>query len=169
MSQATNIATLILVIWLSYTNTQNTGHIQNIQTKLSQQDKQQDAFQKNILEKLNAMAEFVSKQKQAEQQRKKAEEALAQKKQFVQLLKTYSDLLTVELLQQDGKLKEAAVLLKASKDSIWQAGDIYPSHKQKLQALMQPIDETLQIWQSGKAKSILNIYQVIQAVIKAVK
>lgn len=169
--QIFNVALLILVMWLSYITSQNNGQLialQNTQTTLQTQAEQQLVFQQGMATQLLEMKAFISKQQQAEQQLKKIEAEQAQQQHSIALYKTYSDLLAAELLQKEKKFSDAAALLKASKDSIWQAGDQYPTHKEKLQGLMQPIDESLQQWQNNKAKTIQPIYQIVGTVLKTV-
>lgn len=165
--QMSNITILILAIWLSYITTQNSGQLDKLQSKIANQEQQHTDFQINSAEKLNTMAEFINKQQQAEQQLKQAQVSLEQHKQQTVFAKTYRNLLTAELLQKEGKFPEAAALLKASKDNIWMTGDKHPSHKEKLQGLMQPIDEVLQAWEGGNSKSIQTIYQTVGSTLQA--
>ena len=169
LNQISNTTILILVIWLSYITTQNSIHLKQIQSKPNTQTQEQISFQKNTLEKLNTLDDFVSKQKQLSQQLNQAQSTLEQYKQQAKLAKTYSNLLTAEILQKDYRLAEASTLLNASKETIWIMGDLYPAHKKKLQGLMQPIDESLQQWQSGNPQSIQQIYQSVQSVLQTME
>ena len=81
LNQISNTTILILVIWLSYITTQNSIHLKQIQSKPNTQTHEQISFQKNTLEKLNTLDDFVSKQQQLSQQLNQAQSTLEQYKQ----------------------------------------------------------------------------------------
>lgn len=167
-----SIAILLIVMWLSYITTENGKHITSLKSALvalTTQSQENITYQDQTTEKLDVLTEFINQQNLFEQRYQEAQAELAQHKQNATLTKTYSTLLEAEILQNEGNFEEAATILKASKDSIWAAGDLYPSHKDKLQGLMQPIDESAQAWQSGNPVSIQSIYQTIQSVLQAIE
>lgn len=174
LQQISTTVIFILVIWSSYTSTQNNAKINQLHAQLITQKQQQSAFQKGAeehlgrLTQLDTMSVFISKQQHAEQQLQHIQTALVQQQQITQLTHVYADLLNAELQQQVGNLSDAATLLTVSKEGIWKAGDIYPSHKAALQGLMQPIDESLQQWKVGNPQSIRPIYQTVSATLQAI-
>lgn len=171
LHRAFSIAILLIVMWLSYLTIENGKHITHLQSALlalTTQSQHNITYQDQSTEKLDGLAEFINQQNLFEQRHQEAQAELARHKQKAVLTQTYGTLLRAEILQKEGSFEEAANMLKASKDSIWQAGDLYPSHKEALQGLMQPIDESAQAWQSGNPVSIQNIYQTIQSVLQAI-
>jgi hypothetical protein len=162
------LAILLIVIWLSYTNTQNYQTLIDLQQQLTTQATEQDERQAQIMAALEIAVKAVAEQKAAGEQVAQVEAAMNQQKQLMRLQQTYATLLMIELLhKQPEQLAAAAEQLTQTKDIIWQAGDQYAAHKAVLQGLMQPIDEAVQQWQSGNVEhSIQAVYEAIGNVLK---
>lgn len=162
------LAILLIVIWLSYTNTQNYQTLIDLQQQLTTQATEQDERQAQIMAALEIAVKAVAEQKAAGEQVAQVEAAMNQQKQLMRLQQTYATLLMIELLhKQPEQLAAAAEQLTQTKDIIWQAGDQYAAHKAVLQGLMQPIDEAVQQWQSGNVEhSIQAVYEAIGHVLK---
>lgn len=165
------LAILLIVIWLSYTNTQNYQKLIDLQQQLTTLTTAQAAHQAQIMTALDIAVKAVAEQKAAGEHVAQLEAARNQQKQLMRLQQTYATLLKIELLHEEPEqLAAAAEQLTQTKDVIWQAGDQYAAHKAVLHGLMQPIDEAVQQWQSGNvAHSIQAVYEAIDHVLKELK
>jgi anion-transporting ArsA/GET3 family ATPase len=156
LQQTLSLSTFILLIWLIFMDAnpdqQVSNQLSSLQNQLNAQAEQNKQAQAIINKQLQAINSFVEQQNMAEQQAQQALAQVNQQKQITDLYKVYTNLLLTEQMRQAGQLSEAAELLKAQKDIIWQSGDRYPEHKERLQGLMQPIDEGSQQWQNGNAE-----------------
>lgn len=171
LQNISNTAILLLVIWLSYVTTQNSVQLSQLQARLAMPAtmlSEQLNFQQATTQKLTIMTGFINQQQQASQQLQSAQATLVHHQQITALTRVYGDLLSTELLLKSGDLAAAINLLKASKEGIWEAGDIFSAHKAALQGLMQPIDENLHRWQAGNPSSILVVYQTVHTVLQAI-
>lgn len=169
--QALTVTTFILAIWISYISVQNQGQLNTLKnqlnTQLIQQAEQQAPFQADVKKQLQMATTFIQQQDAATQKLQEIEQKMAQQQPLFDLQSTYSSLLKAELLYLAGSNEQAAEQLKNSKDIIWQSGNRYPEHKDTLQGLMQPIDETVSQWQAGNTNaSAQAIYQALEQVLR---
>lgn len=168
--QALTITSLILTVWISYIAVQNQNQLNNLQRQFDQQQtlqaKNQEPYQKAVIEQLTIATDFIQQQDVAKAQVTAAEQKRVTQQQLFELYKAFVNVQKAELIHLKGDNSKAAELLKKSKDAIWQAGDRYPDHKATLQGLMQPIDETSNQWQAGNAEASAEIvYQTLQQVL----
>lgn len=162
------IAMMILVIWLLFLVSTSQQALVTLEQKLAQQHKQTAAFQVTATEQINAITEILNQQQTVKKEVEQALNALEQHKQLYALQKTYADLLQATLLHREQKFEQAVVLLKSTKDVIWQTGERKPEHKAVLQGLMQPIDAALQQWGEKKTEpSIEPVYSAVLTVLNA--
>ncbi|HHC74485.1 MAG TPA: hypothetical protein ENK78_05380 [Thiothrix sp.] len=163
-----SLATLLIVIWLSYTNVQNYQRLINLQQQLAQQTTQAAEQHVQIMAGLDIAVKAVAEQQAASEQVNQIQAAMNQQQQFMRLQQTYATLLTIELKRtQPEQLAAITEQIAQSKEVIWQAGDQYAAHKAVLQGLMQPIDEAVQKWQSGNLEhSIQTVYETLGNVLQ---
>ncbi|MGV6810434.1 MAG: hypothetical protein ACWA5U_11240 [bacterium] len=163
-----SLATLLIVIWLSYTNVQNYQHLMNLQQQLTQHTNQAAEQHSQIVAGLDIAVKAVAEQNAATEQVNQIQTAMNQQQQLMRLQQTYATLLMIELKRtQPEQLAAITEQITQSKDVIWQAGDQYAAHKAVLQGLMQPIDEAVQQWQSGNLEhSIRAVYEALGNVLQ---
>lgn len=155
---------LILVIYLAAQNQQLRAELHTL-TEL-----QQDAAATMtdtlapLMEKITAISAVTDKLgKEADAETSKKLGALQKRLDLYGILTSIDQ---ANRLRAESKGTEAAEKLGGVKKPIWQAGDALPTHKARLQGLMQPIDKLVSAWKSGDTSTAPdNIRKELEAVL----
>lgn len=165
------ITTALLAVWITYSIHQNQQAITLLEQNALQAQQQNTVFQTAVMKDYAGIIEFIQKQNAAEKQANQANGKINHQKQLTDLYQAYAAVLEAELLRKNASLPEAVEKLKSSKEIIWKSGDRFANHKEALQSLMQPIDETSAKWQAGDAEATSKpiadaIKQILEALVK---
>lgn len=140
---------LVLVITLVIQNQRIASQINYLHS--SQMQAQTSLLQAEditpLLDSNEQIKTFIQKTSDAKLEKIKKDITAA--KQQAKLTKALSDINRADSLRLQKKGGDAAAKIKATKKTIWQAGDYYTQHKKKLQGMMQPIDKLVAAWSSG--------------------
>lgn len=138
---------LILVIYLAVQNQQLRAEL-NVLTELQQGSAATMAETlAPLTEKIGAISAVTDKLgKEADEEASKKLGALQKRLDLYGILASIDQ---ANRLRAENKGTEAAEKLGGVKKPIWQAGDALPTHKVRLQGLMQPIDKLVSAWKSG--------------------
>ena len=166
-----SVAIIVLLSWFAYSSTQSMQQLSRQQSKfqliLAETTERSTADQLRINKQISEIQAFIVSQNKLSAEKKRLEQKLASQKIFTGFHKSYSQVLSAEVLRSQNQLADAAKLLKSTKKGIWKAGDTYPDKQKILRALMPKIDAAVKAWNKGDKKATAkSVYTVLGKIIQ---